>query len=91
MHPVAAVTLMIAGGGELPEHVQRQFVELAGGEKARLVVIPGVYVEESFVKLYTDEWSACGPASVQVLNASSAEDANDPQFAAASIMPPAFG
>ncbi len=27
-------TLLIAGGGELPDRVQRQFVELAGGARA---------------------------------------------------------
>ncbi len=75
-------TLMIAGGGELPERVQRQFVEMAGGAKAKLVIIPGVYVEDSFVKLYFDEWNNCGPASVHVLNASSSEEANKPEFAA---------
>ncbi len=75
-------TLMIAGGGELPDRVQRQFVEMAGGEKAKLVIIPGVYVEDSFVKMYFDEWNSCGPASVHVLNASSAEEANKPEFAA---------
>ena len=75
-------TLMIAGGGELPDRVQRQFVEMAGGAAARLVIIPGVYVEDSFVKLYFDEWNNCGPASVHVLNASSAEEANNAEFAA---------
>ena len=75
-------TLLIAGGGELPDRVQRQFVELAGGANAKLVIIPGVYVEDSFVKLYFDEWNSCGPASVHVLNASSPEEANNPEFAA---------
>jgi cyanophycinase len=75
-------TLMIAGGGELPDRVQRQFVELAGGANAKLVIIPGVYVEDSFVKAYFDEWNACGPASVHVLNASSSQEANNPEFAA---------
>lgn len=75
-------TLMIAGGGELPERVQRQFVEMAGGAKAKIVVIPGVYVEDSFVKAYFEEWNNCGPASVHVLNASSSDEANKAEFAA---------
>lgn len=78
----AGGTLMIAGGGDLPDRVQRQFVEMAGGSKARLVIVPGVYVEDSFVKQYFDEWNNCGPASVHVLNASSTEEANNPEFAA---------
>lgn len=73
-------TLLIAGGGNLPEMVQRQFVELAGGSEARLVVIPGVYVDDSYVASYFQEWQGCGPASVHVLNARSREEADSEEF-----------
>lgn len=73
-------TLMIAGGGDLPDHVQRHFVELAGGPAARLVIIAGVYVDDSYVADYFDEWQSCGPASVHVLNASSRAEADDENF-----------
>ena len=76
-------TLMIAGGGELPEEVQRQFVEMAGGGAARLVIIAGVYVDDEYVANYFDEWQRCGPASVHVLNASSRAEADDDQFSRA--------
>src|SRR5262249_39803661 len=33
-------TLFIAGGGHLPDAPRRNFVELAGGKNARIVVIP---------------------------------------------------
>lgn len=33
-------SLVIAGGGDLPEEVTDRFLELAGGEKAHIVVIP---------------------------------------------------
>lgn len=33
-------SLVIAGGGDLPEEVTNHFLELAGGEKAKIVVIP---------------------------------------------------
>lgn len=73
-------TLMIAGGGELPERVQRQFVEMAGGSAARLVVITGVYVDDSYVESYFEEWQSCGPASVHILNASSRAEADNDEF-----------
>src|SRR5262249_38622549 len=36
-------TLVIVGGGSLPELVHRRFLELAGGAKGKLVVIPTAY------------------------------------------------
>lgn len=76
-------TLMIAGGGFLPDRVQRQFVELAGGTSARLVIIPGVHVDDTFVSSYVQEWQSCDPASVHVLNAPSREAADDERFSQA--------
>src|SRR4051794_6343222 len=32
--------LVICGGGELPEPIRNRFLELAGGPRARIVVIP---------------------------------------------------
>src|SRR5262245_50961525 len=34
-------TLLLHGGGKLSDAVAQRFAELAGGEKAQLVVIPG--------------------------------------------------
>ena len=33
-------TLVIVGGGKLPDTVRNKFIDLAGGSKAKLVVIP---------------------------------------------------
>src|SRR5260370_16092799 len=33
-------TLLIVGGGKLPEPIRRHFVNLAGGKNARIVIIP---------------------------------------------------
>ena len=33
-------TLVIVGGGGMPESVRKHFVELAGGKKARIAVLP---------------------------------------------------
>ncbi len=44
-----AGSLMIVGGGSMPDDVVARFVELAGGETARIVVLPtAVSREESF-------------------------------------------
>jgi cyanophycinase len=73
-------TLLIAGGGNLPESIQRHFVELAGSSEARLVIIPGVHVDDAFISSYQQEWLSAGPASVHVLNASSRAEADDEIF-----------
>jgi cyanophycinase len=77
---VAGGTLLIAGGGDLPPRVQQQFVELAGGPDARLVVIPGVHVDAEYEAYYFQEWMEFRPASVHVLNASSSAEANSDEF-----------
>lgn len=45
--PAAAVvkggSLVISGGGQLPDEVYDEFVRIAGGEKARLVLVPSAY------------------------------------------------
>ena len=33
-------SLVIAGGGKLPDAITQQFIELGGGEKAKLVIVP---------------------------------------------------
>ncbi len=91
INELANGTLLIAGGGNLPERVQRQFVDLAGGADAKLVVLPGVYVDDTFVKIYFDEWNACKPKSVHILNASSAEEANEEDSVSHWTKPPVFG
>src|SRR5215469_10593185 len=42
--PEPGGTLLICGGGKLPEELRRRFYDRAGGQEARLVVIPGIYV-----------------------------------------------
>src|SRR5262245_7774289 len=38
--PKVAGTLLLAGGGRLPDEIRQRFVELAGGAAARIVIIP---------------------------------------------------
>ena len=36
-------SLVIVGGGRVPEAVYDEFVRLAGGKQARIVIIPSAY------------------------------------------------
>lgn len=62
--------LFIAGGGELTEPVLKQFVELAGGAKAKLVVIPTASesAEDPEPTKFTESWTKLGIESVTVMH-----------------------
>jgi cyanophycinase len=75
-------SVLLVGGGVLPDTVRDRFLELAGGKQARIVVIPtasakadGVQVPKSYAY-----WKAQNAASVVLLNARRREDADDPIF-----------
>jgi cyanophycinase len=81
--------LVIHGGGELPDEVQKEFLEFAGGEKARIVVIPTAseraddWVEdEAGQQRLLEPWKSGGAADVQVLHTRSREEANREAFVA---------
>ena len=62
--------LVICGGGDLPDVAVEQFVELAGGEEGRLVVIPtaAANADEAEAESYVTTWQDRGIANVQVLH-----------------------
>lgn len=63
-------TLMIVGGGGMPEGLMDQFVDLAGGENARLVYIPCTEREEVNTRdsRLVNAWKARGVASAHVVH-----------------------
>lgn len=73
-------TLVIAGGGELPNQIHQKFVELAGGPKSRIVVVPAVSVDESLATRYVESWKAFGAGDVRVLHTTSRTEADDSAF-----------
>ena len=75
--------LVIHGGGQMTREVQQRFVDLAGGSSGRLVVIPTASRHPTETEGLVAAWSSWGFASVEVLHASSREQANDPDFIAA--------
>jgi cyanophycinase len=77
-----AGALVIVGGGGLPDVVRDRFLQLAGGNKARLVVIPTASnradrpeTSKSFAF-----WKAQNVASVKWLHTRDPKQANDPEF-----------
>lgn len=78
-------SLLICGGGRLPDEVRTRFLELAGGVTARIVVIPtalpnadAIGTEEGCLK----PWRDLGARSVTMLHTRDRSRANDPKFLA---------
>jgi cyanophycinase len=81
-HADPAGALVIVGGGGLPDSVRDRFLELAGGRKARLVIIPTASFNadsKHLLKSYT-YWKSYGVASVELLHTRQREQANNPAF-----------
>jgi cyanophycinase len=78
----AAGSLVIVGGGLLPESIRERFLELAGGTKGRLVVIPTASELDDRTRIYRsfNYWKAQGLASVSMLHTLDPREANDPAF-----------
>jgi cyanophycinase len=75
-------SLVIVGGGLLPDTVRERFLELAGGKKGRLVVIPTAskWVEQTRISRSFNYWKAQGLASVSLLHTLDPKEADDPSF-----------
>jgi cyanophycinase len=60
--------LLLCGEGKIPESAVKRFMELAGGDKARLVVIPspGIKEDRDALQALTDNWQKRKPESVVV-------------------------
>ena len=75
---------MICGGGGLPETARQRFVELAGGPKARIVVIPTASVDADAkgpeLAEFTEPWAKRGAHSVTLLHTRSRAKAGEPAF-----------
>src|SRR5579862_7663289 len=77
-------TLVICGGGEMPESVLHEFVAAAGGEEARIVVITTASetADSDEIDDELEFWREQKLAELTVLHTRSRATANDPQFAA---------
>jgi cyanophycinase len=84
--PVAEVpgSLVIVGGGRMPDAVRQRFVELAGKADARIVVVPTAseYGDDpKEAASFLDPWKKLGPKSVTLLHTRDRKAADDPAFA----------
>jgi cyanophycinase len=80
---LAAGSLVIVGGGApLPDAIRDRFLELAGGKKAHLVVIPTASDKADHPEMLKSPayFKALNLASVITLHTYSREQANDPAF-----------
>src|SRR5690242_18409438 len=76
-----AGSLVIVGGGGLPDAVRDRFLELAGGKNARVVVIPTASDKADTPQLLkTPGFFRDAGAQVTVLHTHSRAEADDPAF-----------
>ncbi len=76
-------SLVIVGGGGMPDSVRAKFMELAGGKSARIVVIPTASEYADKPEEHDDylkEWRKLGPASLKLLHTRSRDTANSAEF-----------
>lgn len=75
-------TLMICGGGEMSDDIMLQFVESAGNEQAKIVVITTASETADTEEIEEDLefWRDLKIQKLTVLHTRSRETANDPQF-----------
>ena len=74
-------SLILAGGGNLDQSIKDRFMELAGGPKAKLVVIPTASTTADTPD--TDHgaaWRTFNPATLSVLHTRERSRANEPDF-----------
>jgi cyanophycinase len=76
-------TFVLAGGGRLDPAIRPCFIELAGGPKADIVVIPSASSLPGIAASALASWEGEKVHSVTVLDAHSRDEANDPRFSAA--------
>jgi cyanophycinase len=75
-------SLMIVGGGAVTPEIRRKFVELAGGGRARIVLIPGSDPGPGGEERLLSAWRSSGVISIEVLNARDRWMADDLEFCA---------
>lgn len=69
--------LVLHGGGPVSQEVRKTFVELAGGAKAKIVIVAAADGGG-----HVAEWEAAEPGSIDVVRVSSPNDAVQPELAA---------
>jgi cyanophycinase len=83
--PKTVGSLVVCGGGRVPDAIREEFLKLAGGDQAKLVVIPtgsetaGALTEQA---QHRRLWDALHPATIDILHTRSRDAANSDKFVA---------
>jgi cyanophycinase len=77
---VRSGSLVLVGGGNLPDTVRHRFLELAGGKKARIVIIPSASARPEAPAQSFAFWRTADVKSVRILHAANRGQADDPRF-----------
>jgi cyanophycinase len=80
----ATGTLIVAGGGQLGPEILARFVELAGGDSARIVIIPTAGEQDTFPRDWSgfEQFRALGVRDLVILHTREPETANRHDFVA---------
>ena len=82
-HPCGS--LVIAGGGNLPDSIYARFAELSGGRQGRIVIVPTAASDEDLdsdedLQWYLDQWKDYGLNSVSIRHTRDHATANSKEF-----------
>jgi cyanophycinase len=83
VEPARPGSLVIVGGGGIPDGLRDRFMALAGGKAAKLLIIPTASSSADMKEEdegYLRPWRKYSPASLGLLHTRSHERANDPAF-----------
>ncbi len=72
--------LYLHGGGYVSDSQREQFTELAGGAKAKIVIIPTADVSTPLDPVRIHDWQRTRPADVQLLHAENRQQAERSEF-----------
>ncbi len=76
-----AGTVVLAGGGGLPDDVRDAFIQLAGGDRGKLVVVPTASGKaDDDAASFAEPWGKAGFSKVTVLHTRDRKKADDAEF-----------
>jgi cyanophycinase len=73
-------TLVLVGGGALPPTIRQRFLELAGGPRARILIIPTASGRPDAAARSYAFWKTSPVQSVRILHTTRRAEADDPRF-----------
>jgi cyanophycinase len=73
-------SLILVGGGHLPDSIRHRFLELAGGKQARIVIIPSASALPNAPAQSLAFWKTAPVKSVRILHTTCRGEADEPAF-----------